>query len=115
MFHLGLGAIGIAFATALMFFSAMRSVEGALSQAGITLAARDMHTLAAGTLKDPAVAAVLNQLDGKNADLAATAVRESFAAGLHSAFWFGLAVALVGIVVSLSVDEGKLKTEPQAT
>lgn len=115
MFHLGLGAIGIAFATALMFFSAMRSVEGALSQAGISLAARDMHTLAAGTLKDPAVAAILNQLDGRNAELAATAVRESFAAGLHSAFWFGLAVALVGIVVSLSVDEGKLKTEPQAT
>jgi MFS family permease len=115
MFHLGLGAIGIAFATALMFFSATRSVEDTLTQAGLTLSAHDLKTLAAGTLKDPAVSAIIKQLDSNNAELAANAVRESFAVGLNTAFWFGLAVALVGIVVSLSVDEKKLRTEPQAT
>ena len=39
------------------------------------------------------------------------AVRESFATGLHAAFWFGLAVAIVGFVVAISIDESKLRTD----
>ncbi|QFT33803.1 Multidrug resistance protein stp [Labrenzia sp. THAF82] len=115
MFHLGLGAIGIAFATSMMFLSATRVVENALAAATIKLGSQDIHTLAAGTLKDPAVAAIIDKLNSKDAVTVTAAVRDSFAEGLHTAFWFGLVVAAVGVVVSLSVDEKKLKTEPEQT
>jgi|GEM_PF-5976179 len=45
MFHLGLGAIGIACATALMFATAIRTVAAALSAAGVSLPESDLPSL----------------------------------------------------------------------
>jgi len=111
MFHLGLGAIGIACATAMMFGSATRKVESALSAANLTLPTADLRVLAAGTLEDPAVKAITERYSGKDVEAITSAVRDSFASGLHAAFWFGLAVAILGLVISLSLDESKLRTD----
>ncbi|MEM9631695.1 MAG: MFS transporter [Pseudomonadota bacterium] len=114
MFHLGLGAIGIACATALMFSAAIRQVASTLEAANVSLSPSDMRLLAAGTLEDPAIKAILSRVSGKEADVIAEAVRQSFASGLHAAFWFGLVVAALGLVISLSVDESKLRSDQDA-
>ncbi|WP_420335782.1 MFS transporter [Roseibium sp.] len=111
MFHLGLGAIGIACATAMMFIAAIRKVEAVTSAASVNLPAGDLRVLAAGTLEDPAVKAITARFSGNEAEAVTSAVRESFATGLHAAFWFGLAVAIVGLVVAISIDESKLRTD----
>ncbi|CTQ61108.1 MFS transporter [Roseibium album] len=111
MFHLGLGAIGIACATAMMFVTAIKKVETIVSSAGIKLPLNELRVLAAGTLDDPAVKSITERYSGKDIDVINTAVRDSFAAGLHAAFWFGLAVAIIGVVVSVSLDESKLRTD----
>lgn len=111
MFHLGLGAIGIACATAMMFVTAIKKVETIASSAGIKLPLNELRVLAAGTLDDPAVKSITERYSGKDIDVINTAVRDSFAAGLHAAFWFGLAVAIIGVVVSVSLDESKLRTD----
>lgn len=111
MFHLGLGAIGIACATAMMFVTAIRKVETVVSAGNVSLPSGDLRVLAAGTLEDPAVRAITTRFTGSEADVVTNAVRESFASGLHAAFWFGLAVAVIGVIISLSLNESKLRTD----
>ena len=111
MFHLGLGAIGIACATALMFSTAIGKVSSTLAAAKLSLPASDARVLAAGTLEDPAVKAIDGKFSGSEAETISQAVQQSFAAGFHAAFWFGLAVSVLGLVVSLSIDESKLRSE----
>ncbi|MET1413862.1 MFS transporter [Roseibium sp. HPY-6] len=111
MFHLGLGAIGIACATAMMFGAAIGKVEAVTASANVTLPTGDLRVLAAGTLKDPAVMSITERYSGQEAEAVMNAVRDSFATGLHAAFWFGLAVAVIGLIISLSLNESKLRTE----
>lgn len=109
MFHLGLGAIGIACATAVLFATALQTVATSLTSRSISLPAEDLRVLAAGTLQDPAVQAVVAKFSGTQADAVEHAVRTSFSTGVSAALWFGFAVALLGLVIALSIDEGKLK------
>jgi len=114
MFHLGLGAIGIACATALMFAAARATVAAELAAAKITISGGDLRTLAAGTLDDPAIRTILGRFSAKDVDLLSEAVRLSFVSGMSAAFWFGLAVAVAGLVISLSIDESKLRNNLDA-
>lgn len=109
MFHLGLGAIGVAGATALMFGTGLDSLRQGLEGIGVSLPAADQTALASSAIHSPAVKQVLARFGPEETEKVIAVIREAFAAGMHRAFWLALAFALLGLIFSLSLDEKKLR------
>ena len=106
--HLTLGAIGVGGATALMFGASLDSFRAGLEEAGITLPTAELLALNAGSTQGQAVQPILDRYGPAVAEKITTAVVDAFAVGLHQAYWLALAFAVLGLVISLCLDESKL-------
>ncbi len=109
MFHLGLGAIGVGSATALMFGTSLASLKQGLDGIGVAMPAADQLALNAGTAKAQAAQQVLDRYGPDVAAKIVPLVGDAFTAGLHQAYWLALAFAVVGLIFSLRLDEAKLR------
>lgn len=108
MMHLSYGAIGVAVATAIMFSSSLRHIQSALREAGISLSASDLNVLNSGAANSEQVKAIMASHGTQEADRISSAVTESFAAGMSTAYWPVLLSTVVGLVVIYAIDESKL-------
>jgi len=108
MFHLGLGAIGVGGATALMYATSLRSLGAGLERIGVKMPAADQVALNAAA-QAPATRELLHSYSPEVAAKIEPLVRDAFADGLHQAYWLALAFAVLGLVFSLLLDEKKLR------
>lgn len=108
MVHLGLGAIGVAGGTALLYAASSSSLQNAVQKAGINLSAADQAKLSGGSLSDAATQHLLSRFSPEAVAQINTALQEAFTTGLHRAYWLVLALAVLGIVAVLSIDTDKL-------
>ena len=108
MFHLGLGAVGVAGATALMMGTSLASLGAQLQALGIAMPEASQIALNAGVLHDKAGMHVLNHYTPDVAAKIVDAARNAFVSGLHRAYWMALTLAIMGFVVCIYIDEEKL-------
>lgn len=109
MFHLGLGAIGVGGATALMFAASQTSLMEGLERIGVTMSAADRLILASGELHTQAAQEVLDRYGPDVTAKIAPLVGDAVTNGMHLAFSLALAFAVVGLIFSLGLDESKLR------
>ncbi len=109
MFHLALGAIGVAGGTALMFGAGLASLRRGLEGIGVKLSAADQTALASGAIHSPEVQQILGRFGPEETDKVIAVVREAFVAGMHRAFWLAFAFALLGLIFSLCLNEKRLR------
>ena len=109
MFHLGVGAIGVAGGTAIFYEVSRSAFRNALDQAGIAMSAADqlaLNTVAAhaGAAKD-----ILGKLGAADSEKVVAALTDAFATGLHEAYSLPLVLLIIGFVVIFCIDEAKLQ------
>jgi Major Facilitator Superfamily len=109
MFHLGLGAIGVGGATALMFSASQRSLAEGLERIGVAMPAADRLTLGSGDLHTPAVQEVLARYGPEVTAKIVPLTGNAITAGMHLAYCLALAFAVIGLIFSLGLDESKLR------
>jgi MFS family permease len=113
MTHLALGAIGVAAGTAILFAASEAKLQQGLAALSITLTAAERVTLSGAAAGTEAARAILDRFSPEVAAQITAAVRDAFVVGLHRAYWLALALAVVGVVVGLSLDDAKLKKVDQ--
>ena len=109
MFHLGLGAIGVGGATALMFAASQRSLARGLERIGVSMPASDQLALNAAATQAQASQDILGRYGPEGAAKIVPLVSDAFTDGLHLAYCLALAFAVVGLIFSLQLDESKLR------
>ena len=107
--HLGLGAIGVAAATAIMNASSLGSLTRGLARAGIAMSAADVRVLNGAAPHGDAARAVLASYSPETSEKIRTTVIDAFASGMSRAYWLALGLAIVGIAVVLAIDWKKLQ------
>ncbi len=116
MFHLGLGAIGVGGATALMLGASQRSLADGLERIGVSLPAADQLALNAAATQAQAAQEVLARYGPEVAAKIVPVVSDAFTDGLRLAYSLALAFAVLGLIFSLRLDEAKLRgvdSEPE--
>ncbi|MEM7444221.1 MAG: MFS transporter [Pseudomonadota bacterium] len=111
VFHLGLGAIGVAGATAIMFGASLAKLRDGLADANITMSAADQATLNGSAENASAAQSILMNYSSAQADTIRTVLTDAFTTGMSQAYWLALASAIVGIGVVLAIDEKKLRAD----
>jgi EmrB/QacA subfamily drug resistance transporter len=109
MFHLGLGAIGVGGATALMFAASQRSFAEGLERIGVSMSAADQLALSGGEVHTQAAQQALARYGPEVVAKITPLAGEAFTDGLHLAYSLALAFAVVGLIFSLGLDESKLR------
>jgi MFS family permease len=107
--HLAMGAIGVAAGTAILFGVSEAKLQQGLGALGITLSAAERVTLSGAAAGAEAARAILDRFTPEAAAQITATLREAFTSGLQRAYWFALALAVVGVAMSLSLDDEKLK------
>lgn len=107
--HLAMGAIGVAAGTAILFGVSTAKLQQGLAALGVSLSAADQITLSGAAAGTEASVAILGRFSSDVAAQITSALREAFVAGMHGAYWFALALTLIGLAVGLSLDDAKLK------
>ena len=113
MVHLAMGAIGVAAGTAILFGTSEAKLGEELRAMDVALSAADRVTLSGAAAGTEASRAILDRFGPEIAERITTALRDAFVAGLHNAYWFALALAVVGLFVALTLDDTKLKKVDQ--
>ncbi|MCP4330509.1 MAG: MFS transporter [Alphaproteobacteria bacterium] len=108
MFHLGLGAIGVAGATAIMSGIGGAKLQHSLTAMDVTLSAADRVTLDGSAAGTQASQAILGKFSPETAGRITDAVRDAFMTGFHASFWLAFALAIAGVGAILALDEKKL-------
>jgi hypothetical protein len=108
MYHLGLGAIGVAGATAIMYATSFLSFQSGLKASGISMPVADQNALNAASAHGNAARDVLAGYGSEAAQKILAAQSDAFIAGMHSAYALALAFAVVGVLVVLAIDVTKL-------
>ena len=107
--HLAMGAIGVATGTAILFGISTAKLQQGLAALGVSLSAVEQVTISGAAAGTAAARAILDRFTPQIADQVTTTLREAFVAGLHGAYWFALALTVVGVAVGLTLDDAKLK------
>jgi MFS family permease len=113
MAHLGMGAVGVAMGTAILFGVSAAKLQQGLAALGISLSTADQITLSGAAAGTEASRAILDRFSSAVAEQVTAVLRDAFVSGLHRAYWFALLLAVIGIAVSLSLDDQKLKKVDQ--
>lgn len=108
MSHLGIGAIGVAGATAIIYAASLSALGRGLDQAGITISAADQATLSAGGTTGEAARSILSGFSAAQVQQIDTLIADAFVTGMHQAFWLALIAAAIGILFSLRINKEKL-------
>ena len=108
MSHLGLGAIGIAGATAVIYSASLSALRSGLDQAGITISAADQATLNSGGTTDASGQSILGSLSTEQVQQVDTLLADAFVGAMQQAFWLALIAAAIGILFSLQINKEKL-------
>jgi DHA2 family methylenomycin A resistance protein-like MFS transporter len=108
MSHLGLGAIGIAGATAVIYSASLSALRSGLDQAGITISAADQATLNSGGTTDAPGQSILGSLSTEQVQQVDTLLADAFVGAMQQAFWLALIAAAIGILFSLQINKEKL-------
>ncbi len=111
MFHLGLGAIGVGGATAIMYETSRSALKQGLATAGLNVSAADQAALNAASAHGEAAQTILARYGTDAAQKIEAALGDAFAAGLQQAYWLALAFAVLGLVLALCLDAKKLGGE----
>ena len=109
MFHLGLGAIGVGGATALMFAASQTAIAEGLERIGVTMSAADQLAIRSGEVHTQAAKEVLDRYGPEVAAKIQSVVGGAFTDGMHIAYSLALAFAVLGLIFSLGLDETKLR------
>jgi hypothetical protein len=104
-----MGAIGVATGTAILFGISTVKLQQGLAALGVSLSAAEQVTISGAAAGTAAARSVLDRFGTQIAGEITTTLREAFVAGLHGAYWFALALTVVGVVVGLTLDDSKLK------
>lgn len=115
MSHLGLGAIGIAGATAIIYATSLSALSRGLEQAGITLSATDQATLSAGGTTGPSGQSILGGFSTEQVRQIDMLVADAFVSAMQQAFWLALIASVIGIVFSLQINKNKLAAAAAAS
>ncbi|MEM7443053.1 MAG: MFS transporter [Pseudomonadota bacterium] len=108
MSHLGIGAIGIAGATAVIYSASLSALGRGLEQAGITISEADQATLNSGGTTSDSGQSILSGLSAEQVQQVDTVLADAFVTGMHQAFWLALAACLIGILFALQINKEKL-------
>jgi DHA2 family methylenomycin A resistance protein-like MFS transporter len=108
MVHLGMGAIGVAVGTAILSGVSAAKFQQGLAALGPAVSPADQVALSRAAAGTDASQAILGRFSPEVAEKITAALGDAFVAGLHRAYWFALVLALIGVVVSLSLDDSKL-------
>lgn len=108
VFHLAFGAIGVATGTAILFAASASHLAQRLTDMGVSMSAANQATLNAAASGAEASREVLAAFPVHTAEDIVTATNDAFVAGLHTAYWFVLALTVIGIVVALCLRDEKL-------
>ena len=108
MFHLGLGAVGVAAGTAIMYDTSRRALGQNLEQAGITMSSADQAMLNDGAALGEAGTTILSHFSAADSDKILSALSNAFTTGLHGAYWMALVSVILGLIVIYCIDEKKL-------
>lgn len=113
MSHLGMGAIGVACATAVLATASSNHFGRALETLGITVSAADQRTLNGGSPDSEATIDILKHFSSEEASKITTAIEQAFTYGFHRAFLVPLGFTLVGLVLMLFLKKQKRADEQQ--
>lgn len=113
MSHLGMGAIGVACATAVLATASSRHFSRGLETIGITISDTDQHALNGGSPKSEATTQILSHYSSEEASKIVTAMQESFTYGFHRAFLVPLIFTMIGLVLVLFLKKQEMKTGKQ--
>lgn len=108
MSHLGLGAIGIAGATAIIYSTSLSALGRGLVRAGITISADDQATLNAAGTTGEAAQSILGGFSADQVQRIDALLADAFVTGMQLAFWLALIAAAIGIVFSLRINKERL-------
>lgn len=109
MFHLMIGAVGVAAATALVFVGSLSSLAGRLTSIGANMSTADQMTINGSAVSGSAVRDILDRFDPTVAREIGVAVSGAFADGLQMAYWLVAAFAAGGLIISLHLSDARLR------
>ncbi len=111
MFHLGLGAIGVAGATAILFVTSRDGLARAFEAVGLNVTAADQAALNTASAHGEAASGIIAKYGADAADKIHTALGDAFAAGMQQSFWLPFAFAALGFILALCLDAERLRIE----
>ncbi|MEO0963862.1 MAG: MFS transporter [Planctomycetota bacterium] len=109
MSHLGFGAIGVAFATAILSATSAVHLRASLSTLGIQVSSADLAALNGGSPQSEASKAILGKFSSEQGEQIVKAMEQAFTHGFHLAYLAPIAFAVIGLALVLCLTSKKLE------
>ncbi len=108
MSHLGFGAIGVACSTAVLAAASAARLREVLETLGVHVSQADQRALNGASPQSESSQAILRRFTPDQAEKIAGAMEQAFTYGFHRAYLAPLALAAIGLVLMLLINNRKL-------